>query len=100
MGSGLTRAAQAAARTRWDGRLTPEMRAFLAKLATSDEPMTRGQIGCVVTRADASARSKCSKLGLAQEARRKSDDKVGWQITGHGRDALARDAIFRPSAAA
>lgn len=92
MGFGLTYAAQDAARTRWDGALTPEMHAFLTKLASSDQPMTRGQIG-PVTAAGRTARSKCSKLGLAREARRASDGKVGWQITDHGRGALARKSF-------
>ena len=87
MGSGLTRAAQAAARSRWDGKISSEMREFLEKLDAANDVMTRGQIGPVGP-FGGKARRKCSILGLAEEAIRKSDEKVGWRITDAGRIAL------------
>ena len=88
MGYGMIRASQAAARSRWDGKLSPEMRDFLGTLNATGEPMTRGQTGPVETLERMKARRTCSRLGLAEEARRKLDDKVGWQITDAGRAAL------------
>lgn len=92
MGDGLKRASAAAARTRADASLTPEMRAFLKRLAPFTAPQTRGSIGCVVTRADDRARQACKRFGYADYAERE-DGKWGWQITPLGRQMLAVAAL-------
>lgn len=87
MGDGLKRAFAAAARTRADPSLTPEMRRFLEKLAPYTAPQTRGSIGCVATRAQDRARQACKRFGYAEYARRE-DGKEGWQILPLGRKML------------
>lgn len=87
MAEGLKRASQAAARTRWDGALSPEMTRFLKALAPFTEPQLRGKVGCVITRADDRARQKCKRLGLVGFDQR-GDGKWGWQITEAGRLAI------------
>ncbi|MCJ2087658.1 hypothetical protein MKK88_16950 [Methylobacterium sp. E-005] len=91
MGDGLKRAFAATARTRWDGKLTPEMLKFLKALAPYTVPQTRGNVGCVINRADDRARQKCKQLGLVGYDQRE-DGKWGWQITPHGRAALEQSA--------
>lgn len=87
MAQGLKRASQAAARTRWDGTLSPEMKRFLQALEPFTEPQLRGKVGGAVTRVDDRARQKCKHLGLVGFDQR-SDGKWGWQITEAGRHAL------------
>ncbi len=88
MGDGLKRAFAAAARTRADASLTPEMRRFLERLVPFTEPQFRGAVGAIESIADKAARTKCVKFGYAEQAQRE-DGRWGWQILPLGRKMLA-----------
>jgi len=97
MGDGLKRAAAAAARTRADASLTPEMRAFLDLLAPHSKPMTRKALGCVTSEAEERARGACRRLGYAKFHRLTPFDPVGWSITAAGRRARNAPTPSDPS---
>lgn len=91
MGDGLKRAFAAAARTRADASLTPEMAQFLRSLPADGAILTVHQVPGVVTRTVDRARQKCRRFGYAWMAVRE-DGKKGWQLTEAGRKALALPA--------
>jgi hypothetical protein len=96
MGDGLKRAFAATARTRWDGRLSDGMRSFLRALAEHEGPVSAQKLSEPASPQQAHPRRRCLELGLAIRPTC-SDGRRRWQITGHGRDALLREAVLTPS---
>lgn len=91
MGDGLRRAFGAAARTRADASLTPEMERFLRALPADGRIVTPAEVPISANREQDRARQRCKKFAYAwMEVR--EDGKRGWQITEAGRKALALPA--------
>ena len=70
------------------GELTEREREFLRFLQNAGGFATRGDIGCVTSRAEAKARQSCRKRGLAKFGHSNAMQAEGWHITPAGRTAL------------
>ncbi|GJE55240.1 hypothetical protein EKPJFOCH_1729 [Methylobacterium thuringiense] len=86
MSGGMQRAFAAAARTRWDGTLSPEMRRFLELLRDAGGPASPAS-----SHGEQRPRRTCKTLGLAERVLC-GDGRTRWRITIVGLRALAQSA--------
>jgi hypothetical protein len=92
MGDGLKRAFAAAARTRADASLTPEMRRFLEALPSDGRAISAKRLHLVCTDAQSTARQRCRRFGYA-DYRVWEDGARGWLILPLGRQMLAAPSL-------